>query len=142
MPSHDPDMGVPGSQNLAPLARLAPVMNREARSRPAVRVTADHVFAALTSAGVEIRNQKQVLATTANAAYCALGVTGDSIAVAVCEYPSPAVAKAGLAMLDSRYRKLVPDAVRRINGTTLITVANASSHKDVRDKVLGVFMSL
>ena len=45
-------------------------------------------------------------------------------------------------MMDSRYAKLVPDAVREVNGDTLVTVANASQHRDVRDQVLETFKAL
>src|SRR5262245_7364462 len=70
----------PGSQDLAPLAGLGAALHREAAERPRVKVTADQVFASLAAHGIALASKKQVLATTAQAAYCALGVTGDAIA--------------------------------------------------------------
>jgi hypothetical protein len=134
--------GAPGSQNLAPLANLGTVLGGESAHRPQVAVTAERVFAALTDHGVALASQHQVLASVAAASYCALGVTGDAIAIAVCEYPSHDAAVAGRDLLDHRYNKLVPDAVRAINGSTLVTVANAATHRDLRDRVLSTFAAL
>ena len=133
---------MPGSQDLAPLANVGQRMGLEATERPHVKVTTEHVFAALKNRGVTFASQHQVLATTAAASYCSLGVTTESIAIAVCEYPTAKAAEAGRQLLDSHYRSLVPDAERVINGTTLVTVANASAHRDVRDRVLETFKSL
>jgi hypothetical protein len=133
---------VPGSQDLAPLAEVGHRMGSEAQHRPQVKVTTEHVFAALAERGIKLQSQHQVLATTAAASYCALGVTTDSVAIAVCEYPTAKAAAAGRELLDSHYRTLVPDAERVINGTTLVTIANATSHREVRDRVLETFKSL
>ncbi len=141
-PSAPTTAGAPGSQNLAPLAGIAVRMHEEAAQRPAVKVSADKLFDALAARGIELTSKKQVLAATAQASYCALGVTRESIAVAVCEYASQDAARAGKQLLDSRYAKLVPDAVRSLNGTTLVTVANGTGHPAVRDQVLETFRSL
>lgn len=134
--------GAPGSQNLAPLAGIAVRMHEEAAQRPAASVTAERLFDALTARGIELASKKQVLAATAQASYCALGVTRESIAIAVCEYASQDAAVAGKEFLDARYAKLVPDAVRSLNGNTLVTVANGTGHPAVRDRVLDTFKSL
>jgi hypothetical protein len=135
-------INAPGSQNLAPLAHLAPRLRDESARRPGARVTAEHVFASLTERGIQLESTKQVLAATAQASYCALGVTRETIAVAVCEYATTDAARAGKQLLDTRYAKLVPDAVRTLNGTTLITVANGNRHAAIRDRVLETFRSL
>jgi hypothetical protein len=132
----------PGSQNLAPLAGIAVRMHDEATQRPHVKVTAEALFDALASRGVEFASKKQVLAATAQASYCALGVTAESIAIAVCEYATADAARAGKQLLDTRYAKLVPDAVRSLNGNTLVTVANGTGHPARRDQVLETFSSL
>jgi hypothetical protein len=134
--------GAPGSQNLAPLAGLSARMQEEATRRPAVEVTAEALFRALGERGITIASQKQVLAATAQASYCALGVTAETIAIAVCEYATREAAAAGKRLLDTRYAQLVPDAVRALNGTTLITIAHGARHRDVRDRVLETFQSL
>lgn len=134
--------GAPGSQNLAPLAGIAARMHEEAAQRPASKLSAERVFRALTDRGITLARQQQVLATTAQAQYCALGVTVENVAIAVCEYASQDAARAGKDLLDTRYAKLVPDAVRSLNGTTLVTVANGTGHPAVRDQVLDTFKSL
>jgi hypothetical protein len=135
-------IGAPGSQNLAPLAGIAVRMYEESAQRPPVKVTAEAVFDALSARGISLASQKQVLAATAQASYCALGVTAETIAIAVCEYASREAARAGKQLLDTRYAKLVPDAVRSLNGNTLITIANGTRHPAVRDQVLETFKSL
>ena len=134
--------GPPGSQDLAPLADLGNRLGAEGQHRPAVAVTPEKLFTALAGKGVKLQTQHQVLASVAAASYCALGVTTDSVAIAVCEYPTHRDAEAGRAMLDRRYAKLVPDAVRAVNGSTLVTVANAGSRPELRDRVLTTFAAL
>jgi hypothetical protein len=138
----DTTQGVPGSQDLAGLNRVMSELQREQKDRPSVKVTAEKLFGALTDKGVKFASQKQVLATTAQAEYCALGVTEDNIGIAVCEYSSERAARDGKKLLDTHYAKLVPDAERRINGATLVTVANGRSHREVRDRVIETFLSL
>lgn len=135
-------VGVPGSQDLAPLAHLGARLHEESAHRPRVDVPAERVFRALADRGVAFASEKQVLATTAHASYCALGVTAETVAIAVCEYPSPEAAAAGKRLLDTHYAKLVPDAVRAVNGNTLVTIANSHRHPEIRDQVLATFQSL
>jgi hypothetical protein len=135
-------LGTPGSQDLAPLAQLPGRLDGEAKARPQVKVTPEHLFSALDQKGIKLVTQHQVLAAAAAASYCSLGVTKDTIAIAVCEYPSHADALAGAKMMNSRYAKLVPDAVREVNGNTLVTIANASQHREVRDQVIETFKAL
>jgi hypothetical protein len=135
-------IGQPGSQDLAPLAGLPAQLGDESQHRPHSKVTVEHVFDALGAKGITLVTRHQVLASAAAASYCALGVTQDTIAIAVCEYPSHEAAVAGRSMMASHYARLVPDAVREINGNTLVTVANAAQHRDVRDRVLDTFKAL
>ena len=134
--------GVPGSKDLQGLAALPPLMTDEAAHRPAVKIPIEKLFDALAKNGVPLAATRQVLARTAGAAYCMLGVTKDTIAIAACEYPSHDAAVAGEKLLDTRYKKLVPDAVRAVNGSTLVTVANADSHPAERDRVFATFKAL
>ncbi len=133
--------GVPGSQDLAPLQQLGARLSDEKSHRP-VAHAADRLFAALGAQGITLSSHHQVLAATAAASYCDLGVTGDAIAIAVCEYDSAAAAAKGKQLLEQRYSKLVPDAVRTLHGSTLVTVANASSHPELRDRVIHTFLTL
>lgn len=134
--------GVPGSKDLQGLAALPPLMTDESAHRPTVKVPIEKLFDALAQHGVELASKHQVLARTAGAAYCMLGVTRDTVAIAACEYPSHDAAVAGEKLLDTHYKKLVPDAVRAINGSTLVTVANADSHPAERDRVFATFKAL
>ena len=131
-----------GSQDLAPLRQLGVRLSDEAKHRPAVKVSAEKLFAALSQGGIALANHHQVLAAAAAAQYCDLGVTKETIAIAVCEYASAAEAENGKALMDRRYAKLVPDAVRTLNGATLVTVANGSSHPELRDRITHTFSSL
>jgi hypothetical protein len=135
-------IGQPGSTNLAPLAGLPHELDDESAHRPGVKVTVEKLFAALDAKGVKLAAQHQVLASAAAASYCQLGVTPDTVGIAVCEYPSHEAALAGRKMMDSRFAKLVPDAVREVNGATLVTIANASQHVAVRDQILTTFRTL
>lgn len=137
-----PAVGLPGSTNLAPLAGLGAHLASEAGDRPGVEVPAERVFASVAAAGWPVLDQKQVLAATAIAAYCAHGHTADNVVIAVCEYPTPAAAQAGRALLDRRYRALVPGAVRVVNGRTLVTIANARAHREIERRVVEVVRSL
>jgi hypothetical protein len=141
-PTTPTTIGAPGSQNLAPLAGIAVRMHEESAQRPHVKVTAETLFDALAARGISFASKKQVLAATAQASYCALGVTRESVAIAVCEYVDQDAARAGKQLLDTRYAKLVPDAVRSVNGNTLVTIANGTGHPAVRDQVLETFKSL
>ncbi|HEY1810863.1 MAG TPA: hypothetical protein VGG74_00815 [Kofleriaceae bacterium] len=134
--------GVPGTKDLAGLGQLPPMMNAEASHRAPVAVPVEKLFDALAQKGVAIANKHQVLARTAAASYCMLGTTDGTVAIAVCEYPTHDAALAGEKLLDGRYKKLVPDAVRAINGSTLVTVANADRKPAVRDRVLETFKAL
>ncbi|MBA3392568.1 MAG: hypothetical protein H0T89_07990 [Deltaproteobacteria bacterium] len=134
--------GVPGSENLAPLAGLMAQLETEAKSRPAAKVTAERAFEAIKAAGLEVGEPQQVLGKTALAKYCAAARIEPAIGVSVCEYETAEQAKAGGAFMDKNFKGLAPDAARVINGTTLLTVANATGHEDVRKRVLALFKSL
>lgn len=134
--------GAPGTQDLGGFAQLQPLLSDEQAHRPAVKVPVEKIFDSLTQRGVAIATKHQVLGRTAGAAYCMLGVTDANIAIAACEYPSHQAAETGAKLLDTRYAKLVPDAKRRINGETLVTVANGDRAPAVRDRVFETFMAL
>jgi len=136
-------IGQPGTLDTGTLAQLPNMLGGEARDRPAAtKVSIEHLFSALDAKGIKLVSQHQVLAAAAAASYCSLGVTKDTVAIAVCEYQTHEQAVAGAKMMNERYAKLTPDAVRAVNGNTLVTVANASQHRDVRDQVLETFKAL
>ena len=65
------------------------MLGGEAKDRPAAtKVSIEHLFSALDAKGIKLVAQHQVLAAAAAASYCSLGVTKDTIAIAVCEYPT------------------------------------------------------
>jgi hypothetical protein len=134
--------GIPGTKDLQGLAALPPLLNDETSRRAPVKLPVEKVFDSLAQQGIELTNKHQVLARVAAASYCVLGVTKDTVAISVCEYPSHDAAVAGAKLLDTRYAKLVPDAKREINDTTLVTVANAETHRDERDRIFSTFKAL
>jgi hypothetical protein len=134
--------GIPGTKDLQGLAALPPLLSNETSHRATVKLPVEKVFDSLAQQGIELTTKHQVLARTAAASYCMLGVTKDTVAIAVCEYPSHDAAVAGQKLLDARYAKLVPDAKREINGATLVTVANADTHRDERDRIFTTFKAL
>ncbi len=134
--------GVPGSENLAPLAGLMAQLDTESKSRPAAKVTVERAFEAIKASGLEVGEPQQVLGKTALAKYCVASRIQPAIGVSICEYETAAQAKAGGAYMDKHFKGLAPDAARVVNGTTLLTVANATSHEDVRERVLTIFKSL
>lgn len=138
----DEKIGMPGSQDLAGLSTLPTTLATEASSRPNAKVTADKVYAALDAKGIKMVQHHQVLASIAGASYCELGATADTIAVSVCEYQTHDAALAGKKLMTERFGKLVPDAVREVNGSTLVTIANASAHAQQRDQMLQTFLAL
>jgi len=113
-------IGQPGTVDTGTLAQLPNMLGGEAKDRPQTKVSVEHLFSALDAKGIKL-------------------VT---VAIAVCEYQTHEQAVAGAKMMDARYAKLTPDAVREVNGNTLVTVANASQHRDVRDQVLETFKAL
>jgi hypothetical protein len=135
-------IGQPGTVDTGTLGQLPNMLGGEAKDRPQTKVSVEHLFSALDAKGIKLVTQRQVLAAVAAASYCSLGVTKDTVAIAVCEYKTHEEAVAGAKMMDARYAKLTPDAVREVNGNTLVTVANASQHRDVRDQVLETFKAL
>jgi hypothetical protein len=141
-PMAEEKIGQPGTLDTGTLAQLPNMLGGEAKDRPATKVSIEHLFSALDAKGIKVVSQHQVLAAAAAASYCSLGVTQDTIAIAVCEYKTHEEAVAGAKMMNARYAKLTPDAVREVNGNTLVTVANGSQHRDVRDQVLETFKAL
>jgi hypothetical protein len=131
----------PPAQPITPAAAAAPAapvgptpqtmqtiagrLRDEAASRPAGALRAEAVLAALDAAGVRVGEARQFLGATARARYCAGGATPGGLAVAVCEYDSPAAAEAGRAYVEDRYA--VMNSFRRIHvrGATTLTVATA-----------------
>lgn len=137
-----PITDLPGSANLSGLQGVFAEMGQEAANRPGARITTEKVFEALSKAGVTVAQPRQVLAKTARARYCMLATVPPGIGVAVCEYTNGAEAKAGREYLDANFKTLVPDAVRIVKDTTVITVSNASSNKELQRKILDTFEAL
>src|ERR1700761_3308182 len=77
--------GVPGTKDLQGLAALPPLLTNETSHRATVKLPVEKVFDSLAQSGIELTTKHQVLARTAAASYCELGVTKDTVAIAVCE---------------------------------------------------------
>jgi len=115
-PPVDPEM-----INLPLGARLA----REAGARPTGTPRAEEVLAALARGGLTVEGQKQVLASTVGAAYCASAGTPRGLAVAVCEYPAEAAARQGMEYSHRVFDRLIPGRRLLVNRKTLLTVTGA-----------------
>ena len=135
-------IGQPGSTNLAPLAGLPHELDDETSHRPASRSPSRSCSprsmrrASSSPRSIKCSRLPPQPRTASSASH------PTPIGIAVCEYPSHEAALAGRKMMDSRFAKLVPDAVREVNGATLVTVANASQHVAVRDQILTTFRTL
>ena len=109
--------GVPGSQDLAPLQSLGARLSEERTHRPPAK-TGDQLFAALGKEGITLASHHQVLAADCGCAATAISASpSEAIAIAVCEYALRRRRREGQALMDERYAKLVPDAVRTVNGS-------------------------
>lgn len=107
----------------ASLRTLAGRLDHEARHRPSAAIPVERVFAALERAGLPlVDGPRQYVGVIAGADYCAGGQTADGLAVAVCEYPSPARATAGKAVVEARFAALAPLRDIAVNGATTLTL--------------------
>ncbi|MBA3542233.1 MAG: hypothetical protein H0T79_21640 [Deltaproteobacteria bacterium] len=134
--------GIPGSKNLAGLANLIPILQDEARTRPAVKVTPETLFDSLTTAGLEVTQRKQVLAKSVSARFCALGKidsTAGVIGVVACEYETPELARKSRVEQD---RNSVTNVAREVNGATLVVVTNVAANPDKQKRIFEVLKSL
>jgi hypothetical protein len=113
----------PAAEAPAPLPGVFDRLAAEARSRPSGTVTVEDVVAALAAAGDPTEHQQQVLASPLGARYCAVLETRSRQVLSVCEFESPAAARAGLELSRSRFDRLIPGRRFELNGGTLLTVA-------------------
>jgi hypothetical protein len=118
-------------------------LQSEAAKRPAVVLTVEKAFDALAGAGVAPERRKQYLAATANASYCAGGVTREGIAVAVCEYPDAAAAEDGKKSVEAAWGKATPNARRVVHRSTMLTITPADTKQVAAvERAIGAFTSL
>jgi hypothetical protein len=130
---------------LAPGETLMGRMAKEANARPAVKPTAEDVFAAFDKLGASVPQKEQTLAATYKAAYCVGGYTADrTLAVNVCEYPSEAAATAGRDLSRSLFPKMPARDVWRQRETTLAIIQQKhdASTTALEKKLVDVFLAL
>jgi hypothetical protein len=113
----------PAAEAPAPLPGVFDRLAAEATSRPSGTVTVEDIVAALAAAGDPAEHQQQVLASPLGARYCAVLETRSGQVLSVCEFESPAAARAGLDLSRSRFDRLIPGRRFELNGGTLLTVA-------------------
>ncbi len=117
-------------------------LRREREARKPTPQPADAVIARLQKSGVELRQVEQHIGHTYAAVFCEGAHAGQTIGVSVCEYPSPAAAKAGAAAS----LKMFPAAKTRNilvrDATTLTTFITTDSPEDQaeRKKIETAFM--
>ena len=141
----DQTVGAPGTQDLAGLSNVLEQVKREAQLRTPVAISVEKVFAALGSAGVDVKSVKQVLAYNVGASYCALSksvsAAGGTRGIVVCEYPSAKVAAEANAALIAKPPLAGVLVARSVNDTTTIAVINDTSG-ELKTKVFDTFLAL
>jgi hypothetical protein len=113
----------PAAEAPASLPGVFDRLEAESSNRPSGTVTVEDVVAALVAAGDPTDHQQQVLAGPLGARYCAVLETRSGQVLSVCEFESPAAARAGLDLSRSRFDRLIPGRRFELNGSTLLTVA-------------------
>lgn len=119
----------PAPVSAAPVARppsvsLADRLAFEAAHRTEKSLKVEQVFAALSSAGMPVVDQKQFYAAMADARYCAGGRTADGISIAVCEYETSEAAEAGKRSVEQRFPSVPGRRITTRFHLTLTTTAD------------------
>jgi hypothetical protein len=100
---------------------------------------------ALAAAGDPAEYKQQVLASAIDARYCAILETRSRLVLSVCEFDSPAAARAGRDLSRSRFDRLIPGRRFQLNGSTLLIVAPSDGGAPTSDQsapVLELFAAL
>ena len=126
------------------LAKLAGQLKKESESRPKGVISVEQVWDALDKADIKVDRKKQILGLPVAAAYCADARTADKIVVIVCEYPTARDAEAGERMTADKYRAMNPNAIRRVNGGTVLTIVAGGNPAQTPhiDKIVATFSAL
>ena len=133
--------GEPAKKSEKPQPRtIAGQLAEEAASRPAGARRVEDVLAAIGRAGVALEAQRQYVARTVAASYCAGSQTAAGLAVSVCEYADEAAARNGKAIMERRFpmphREIV---VRGRNTVTVVAVPGTEAdHARVRQTLEAV----
>ena len=135
-PAVDPQMArLPLGERLA----------HEAATRPAARLRAEEVAAALAARGMALRGWKQVLASPLGARFCMAGQTPGGAVVAICEFADGDQAARGTAYSHATFDRLIPRRTLTRRGATLLTVARPDDSPALAadaQAVTGLFQSL
>lgn len=125
------------------LSKLGGLLKYEAEHRPGGTITAEQVFAALAQHDIKVERQKQLLGKTVAASYCANARTQESLVVVVCEYGSATSAEESTKLVEKRYAPVTPNATRKINGATVLTVVHAPGATGGQiDQIIATFTAL
>jgi hypothetical protein len=130
---------------LGPGETLMGRLSKEASARPALKPTADDVFATFDKLGVSVPQKEQTLGATYKAAYCVGGYTADrTLAVNVCEYASEAAATAGRDLSRSLFPDLPARDVWRQRATTMSIIQQKQDAptKALEKKLVDAFLAL
>ncbi len=126
------------------LSKLAGELQKESQSRPKGVISVEQVWDALDKVDIKVERKKQILGLPVAASYCADARTTDKIVVIVCEYPTARDAEQGKQMTEDKYRAMNPNAIRRVNGGTVLTIVaggNAAQSAHI-DKIVATFSAL
>src|SRR5262245_7228241 len=124
------------------MSKLGGQLKKEAESRPKGVITVEQVWDALGKIDFKVERTKQVVALTAAASYCANGRI-NNIVVVVCEYPTAGEAQTGLQAVEKKWGTMAPNAVRKLNGATMLTVVTGNpADADRVSKIVSTFAAL
>ena len=124
------------------MSKLGGQLKKEAENRPKGVITVEQVFESLGKVDLKVERTKQIVALTAAASYCANGRV-DNIVVVVCEYPTAAEAETGLQAMVKKWGTMAPNALRKLNGATMLTVVTGNpADADRVSKIVSTFAAL
>lgn len=115
----------------------------EKASRVPTQVTVENAFERMRKRGVEIRDEKQNIASTFGAKYCVSAFAGKTIGMSVCEYADAATAKKGADQSRKLFASIASRTIAQHGATTLTSlVSDATSPEDtaLRAKLVAAFL--
>jgi hypothetical protein len=126
------------------LSKLAGQLKKESETRPKGIISVEQVWEALDKVDIKVERKKQILGLPVAASYCADARTSDKIVVIVCEYRSAREAEEGKRMTEDKYRAMNPNAIRRVNGGTVLTIVAGGNPAQTAhiDKIVETFSAL
>ena len=123
---------------------VSPLLEKEAKSRPAGTAKAEDVLAAIEKQGVKLQGRNQALGSIIGAAYCLGADTESMVGVMVCEYTDEAAAQKGAQLAKQIFSLAMPMTVL-LKQKTSLSISNltktAATEAETK-KITDAFSSL